>query len=122
MTAKTSLKARRPQWTIPRGKDGSRTHRNSPNVLVVDVGGTNVKILVSGKRMPRKISSGPTMTARAMVEAVQKLAADWSYIGPMMSSHWDIQAQYGPAGRLRNPKTWARDGSGLILKRPLAVR
>ena len=48
-------------------------------MLVIDVGGTNVKILATGKRTPRKISSGPNMTAQDMVEGVRTLAADWSY-------------------------------------------
>jgi predicted NBD/HSP70 family sugar kinase len=50
-------------------------------VLVIDVGGTNVKVLVTGARTPIKIPSGPTMTARRMVAAVRKAAADagWSY-------------------------------------------
>jgi predicted NBD/HSP70 family sugar kinase len=48
-------------------------------VLVVDVGGTNVKVLATGKRTPRKIASGPTMTAKNMVKAVKQLAADWRY-------------------------------------------
>ena len=80
MTPKTSHKARGPQWTIPRVKDGSRTRtsRRRLNVLVVDVGGTNVKILVTGKRTPRKIASGPAMTAQNLVEAVKQLADDWS--------------------------------------------
>ncbi|HWV45321.1 MAG TPA: ROK family protein [Nitrospira sp.] len=67
------------QWTPPREKYDGKAHRNSNKVLVVDVGGTNVKILATGKRAPRKISSGPNMTAQDMVEAVRKLAADWSY-------------------------------------------
>ncbi len=49
------------------------------NVLVVDVGGTHVKILASGETTPRKIVSGPKMTAKQMVTAVKKLAADWKY-------------------------------------------
>lgn len=57
--------------------DGSPRREN--NVLVIDVGGTNVKLLATGKRTPRKVPSGPAMTAPAMVEAVQQLAADWSY-------------------------------------------
>ena len=48
-------------------------------MLVIDVGGTNVKILATGRRTPRKIASGPDMTARDMVDAARKLAADWSY-------------------------------------------
>ncbi len=49
------------------------------NVLVVDVGGTHVKILVTGETTPRKIVSGPTLTAKEMVAAVKKLAGDWKY-------------------------------------------
>jgi polyphosphate glucokinase len=48
-------------------------------VLVIDVGGTNVKILVTGKRLPRKVPSGAEMTASGMVAAVQRLAAGWPY-------------------------------------------
>ncbi|MFO0698273.1 MAG: ROK family protein [Nitrospira sp.] len=53
--------------------------RRHNKVLVVDVGGTNIKILATGQRKPRKIPSGPSMTAKAMVKAVQQLADDWSY-------------------------------------------
>lgn len=65
--------------TTLRSKNDVKAYRNSNKVLVIDVGGTNVKILATGKRTPRKIASGPDMTARDMVDAVQKLAADWSY-------------------------------------------
>jgi len=50
-----------------------------PRVLVVDVGGTHVKLLASGHRTPREIASGPTMTAREMVDDVKRCAADWRY-------------------------------------------
>jgi len=49
------------------------------NVLVIDVGGTHVKLQVSGQRKPRKVGSGPTMTAAKMVAAVKPLIADRSY-------------------------------------------
>ena len=48
-------------------------------ILVLDVGGTNVKALATGQREPRKVASGPTMTARGMVAAAKKLSCDWSY-------------------------------------------
>jgi polyphosphate glucokinase len=48
-------------------------------ILVVDVGGTHVKILATGQREHRKADSGPTMTARRMVSVVKRLSADWSY-------------------------------------------
>jgi polyphosphate glucokinase len=48
-------------------------------ILVVDVGGTNVKILASGQTDPRKLPSGLTMTPRKMVSGVKELAGDWKY-------------------------------------------
>jgi polyphosphate glucokinase len=48
-------------------------------VLVVDVGGTHVKILATGHRVHREFPSGPAMTAEQMVSEVQKLAQDWKY-------------------------------------------
>jgi len=53
--------------------------RRALKILVVDVGGTHVKILATGQREERKADSGPTMTARGMVAVVKRLSADWSY-------------------------------------------
>jgi polyphosphate glucokinase len=49
------------------------------NVLVVDVGGTNVKIIATGHEVARKFPSGPTLTPDRMVVGVQELAAEWKY-------------------------------------------
>jgi polyphosphate glucokinase len=48
-------------------------------VLVIDVGGTHVKVLATGKKEHREVESGPTMTAQQMVTAVKQLAAGWKY-------------------------------------------
>jgi polyphosphate glucokinase len=48
-------------------------------VLVVDVGGTSVKILATGQDEPRKFASGPSMTVGQMVAGVKKLARGWKY-------------------------------------------
>jgi polyphosphate glucokinase len=48
-------------------------------VLAIDIGGTHVKILASGETERRAVDSGPTMTARAMVGAVKKLAKGWQF-------------------------------------------
>ena len=45
----------------------------------MDVGGTHVKVLATGRRERREFDSGPKMTARQMVAAVKKLTADWRY-------------------------------------------
>ena len=48
-------------------------------VLAIDVGGTNVKILVSGEQTPRRFPSGPDLTPQAMVDGVAGLTADWQF-------------------------------------------
>ena len=48
-------------------------------ILVIDVGGTNVKVLASGQQTPIKIPSGSRMTPRAMVKAVLEATATWTY-------------------------------------------
>jgi len=49
------------------------------NVLVIDIGGTSVKILASGQTEPRRFHSGPTMTPAEMVSRVKELADEWKY-------------------------------------------
>jgi polyphosphate glucokinase len=67
---------------------------NSPKVLVIDVGGTNVKLLATGEKEARKYPSGPTMTPRKMVRLVKNAVADWKfdcislgYPGPIINGH-----------------------------------
>jgi polyphosphate glucokinase len=48
-------------------------------ILVIDIGGTNVKMLASGKEMPRKFPSGPKMTPEQMVDGVLSATKDWDY-------------------------------------------
>ena len=48
-------------------------------MLVVDVGGTSVKILATGQNERRSFPSGPTLTPKRMVSEVKKLAEDWMY-------------------------------------------
>jgi polyphosphate glucokinase len=48
-------------------------------VLVIDVGGTHVKLLASGYRAPRKLESGSFMTPARMVRGIKALVVDWSY-------------------------------------------
>ena len=49
------------------------------NVLVIDVGGTHVKILATGQTERREFVSGPTMTPAEMVAGVLKAAEGWVY-------------------------------------------
>jgi len=63
-------------------------------VLVVDVGGTHVKVLATGQRVHRQVDSGPAMTARGMVAVVKRMSAGWAYDhvtigypGPVVHGH-----------------------------------
>ena len=49
------------------------------SILVIDVGGTKMKLLVSGQTEPRKKVSGEKLTPGRLVEAVKELAQDWKY-------------------------------------------
>ena len=48
-------------------------------VLVIDVGGTHIKIAGSWNRDTQRIPSGPTMTAADMARGVLELTKDWDY-------------------------------------------
>jgi polyphosphate glucokinase len=49
------------------------------NVLVIDVGGSHVKCLLSGETEPRVFDSGPDMTPGAMVEGVREVTGGLSW-------------------------------------------
>ncbi len=47
-------------------------------ILVIDVGGSNVKLMIS-RAARRKFKSGRKMTPRAMVDQIKPLVADWKF-------------------------------------------
>ena len=67
------------------------------NVLVIDVGGTHVKILATGQKERREFESGPTLTPERMVAGVKELSKDWKY---------DV-VTIGYPGRVRNNRPTA---------------
>ena len=68
-------------------------------ILAVDIGGTKVKLLVSGETEPRKFPSGPKLSPAAMVENVKKCAKGWGYDAVSIG----LPAMVGPAGVLAEP-------------------
>jgi polyphosphate glucokinase len=64
------------------------------NILAVDVGGTHIKVLATGRKEPVKIPSGPKMTPKKMVKEVREATKDWNYSvvsigypGPVVHGH-----------------------------------
>jgi polyphosphate glucokinase len=48
-------------------------------VLVVDVGGSHIKVLASSEQESRRADSGPGLTAAQMAETAKNLADDWTW-------------------------------------------
>jgi hypothetical protein len=68
-------------------------------VLVVDIGGTKVKVLASGQTEPRKAQSGKGFTPGRMVETVKEMAQDWDYEAIAIG----LPSLVGPAGAVSEP-------------------
>jgi len=56
-----------------------RTARKDKKILVIDVGGTHVKVLATEQCEEIEIPSGPTMTAKRLVRDVKRATKDWKY-------------------------------------------
>jgi polyphosphate glucokinase len=50
-------------------------------VLVIDIGGNNVKLLATGQAEPRRFPSGPELTPQQMVSGVLQTAEGWDFEG-----------------------------------------
>jgi polyphosphate glucokinase len=69
-------------------------NKKTPAVLVIDVGGSNVKMLATGQTEPRKFPSGPAMTPEKMAKRVKAEVKGWKfdcislgYPGPIINEH-----------------------------------
>ncbi len=48
-------------------------------ILVVDIGGSNVKLMISAEEKRRKFSSGPKLGPNETIEQIKEVAAEWEY-------------------------------------------
>jgi predicted NBD/HSP70 family sugar kinase len=48
-------------------------------ILVIDVGGSNVKMMISQEEKRRKFPSGPKFTPGEAIEGIKREAADWEF-------------------------------------------
>lgn len=48
------------------------------NILIIDIGGTNVKLMIS-REEKRKFDSGPKLTPKQLVSAIKKTVIGWEY-------------------------------------------
>ncbi|HXZ20556.1 MAG TPA: ROK family protein [Candidatus Acidoferrales bacterium] len=57
----------------------TKAGRAPKNIMVLDIGGTNVKVAGTGRTEAVKIPSGPKLTPGRMVSAVKKAVKGWNY-------------------------------------------
>lgn len=57
----------------------ARIRQSTKTILVVDVGGSHVKVMTDEARIKREFPSGKRLSATAMVNKVKELTDDWSY-------------------------------------------
>lgn len=90
-------------------------------VLAIDIGGTNVKLLASGQREPRKFPSGRKLTPKQMVDQVRKLASDWPY--DVVSIGYPGRVHHGrPTAEPRNlAPGWLRFNFAAAFRRPVKI-
>jgi len=62
-----------------KGTETQVVRAGQPRILVIDVGGTNVKVRVTGMKEALKIPSGLTLTPQQMVREVKHALRDTSY-------------------------------------------
>jgi polyphosphate glucokinase len=73
------MASRSTNTAVPIASKRSSTKKSLTQILTVDIGGSNIKILVTGQTEPRKYPSGKDITPAKMVEIVRKLAKGWDY-------------------------------------------
>jgi polyphosphate glucokinase len=90
-------------------------------ILVIDVGGTNVKLCVTGRKEPVKIPSGPSMTAARMAAAVRKATEGWSY-DAVSIGYPGVVRNGRPAEEPSNlPRGWVRFDYRKAFGRPVRI-
>ena len=60
-------------------EQANRSHGKQPAILVIDIGGTHVKLELSIPRRHCEFESGPKLTAKAMVAKIKRLTNGWAY-------------------------------------------
>jgi polyphosphate glucokinase len=67
------------QFTFQSSASWADSKKPPSQILVIDVGGTHVKILSTRHTTPRRFESGPEMTAQQMIKGVRELSKGWTY-------------------------------------------
>lgn len=101
------------------GREANR--KFTSNVLVVDIGGTHVKVYNSRHHEAREFVSGPELTPKKMVSKVRKLVDDWDF-EVVSIGYPGLVSQNRPVSDPWNlGKGWAGFNFEAAFKRPVKV-
>ncbi len=90
-------------------------------VLVVDIGGNNVKLLASGQSEVRKVPSGPALTPGRMLAAIRKATASWSYAAVAIGYPGPVHRGRIAAEPANLGRGWTRYDFRRGLRRPVRI-
>lgn len=90
-------------------------------ILVVDVGGNNIKVLVSGQKAPHKIPSGPTLSAARMAVAVRKAVAGTKYDAVTIGFPGPVKGGRPAAEPVNLGRGWVRFDYARAFGKPVRV-
>lgn len=107
--------------TATQKKTAKKSEPTPQKVLVVDIGGTKVKLLATGHTEPRKFPSGKKMTPQHLVELIKTHAKDWEYEAVSIG----YPGQVGSNGPRSEPGNlgpgWVGYDFAAALERPIRV-
>ena len=91
------------------------------NVLVIDVGGTHVKLLATGRRTPVKFDSGPHLTPAVMVRETLAATAGWRYDAVAIGYPGPVRKGRPVAEPHNLGRGWRRFDFGRAFHRPVRI-
>ena len=90
-------------------------------ILVVDIGGSKLKIIAAGQSEPRKAASGKNLTPGQMVEMVKALAEGWEY-DALAIGYPGLVGSHGPRSEPGNlGPGWVGFNFAAAFERPVRV-
>lgn len=90
-------------------------------VLVIDVGGTGVKMLVTGAKERRRFESGPDMTPSKMVKGVLAACADWPFDVVTIGYPGPVRGGRPVTDPPNLGRGWVRFGFAKAFRRPVRL-
>ena len=90
-------------------------------ILVIDIGGSHVKLLATGQRTPTKLPSGPHLTPRKMVKEVLEATEGWDYDGVTIGYPGPVEKDRPTKEPVNLGKGWVRFDYRKAFRKPVRM-